>query len=191
MFSFKGEEDSGPIDGALASGEEEAAKSVNNVSDDSTARSMPQHFLWKFQEDDDYEPEDRKRKKGKKRKVRSEEKSKGRKKKKRKKNESEEEPEDPGDSDEYSSSRRGRKKKEKDEKKAQASPVLPPAATTSAESNMPTIEEVCSTFDLTDVPMEYSDADFQNLITYKMFQQHVRPRIQVLSLYFCKKLKRS
>lgn len=40
---------------------------------------------------------------------------------------------------------------------------------------MPTIEEVCSTFGLTDVQIEYSDADFQNLTTYKLFQQHVRP----------------
>lgn len=43
---------------------------------------------------------------------------------------------------------------------------------------MPTIEEVCSTFDLTDVPIEYTDSDNQNLITYKMFQQHVRPILQ-------------
>jgi len=40
---------------------------------------------------------------------------------------------------------------------------------------MPTIEEVCNTFGLTDVQIEYSDADFQNLTTYKLFQQHVRP----------------
>lgn len=40
---------------------------------------------------------------------------------------------------------------------------------------MPTIDEVCSTFDLTDVQIDYSDADFQNLTTYKLFQQHVRP----------------
>lgn len=40
---------------------------------------------------------------------------------------------------------------------------------------MPTIEEVCSTFGLTDVGIEYTDADFQNLTTYKLFQQHVRP----------------
>ena len=40
---------------------------------------------------------------------------------------------------------------------------------------MPTIEEVCSTFGLTDVAIEYTDADFQNLTTYKLFQQHVRP----------------
>jgi chromodomain-helicase-DNA-binding protein 4 len=46
------------------------------------------------------------------------------------------------------------------------------------ESNMPTIEEVCSTFDLTDVDIEYSESDFQDLISYKMFQQHVRPMLQ-------------
>lgn len=40
---------------------------------------------------------------------------------------------------------------------------------------MPTIEEVCSTFGLTDVDIEYSDQDMQNLTSYKLFQQHVRP----------------
>ncbi|KAI4461491.1 chromodomain-helicase-dna-binding protein 3-related-related [Holotrichia oblita] len=40
---------------------------------------------------------------------------------------------------------------------------------------MPTIEEVCSTFGLTDVEMEYTETDYQNLTTYKLFQQHVRP----------------
>lgn len=43
---------------------------------------------------------------------------------------------------------------------------------------MPTIEEVCSTFDLTDVKIDYSESDFQNLISYKIFQQHVRPILQ-------------
>lgn len=43
---------------------------------------------------------------------------------------------------------------------------------------MPTIEEVCSTFDLTDVDIEYSEEEYQNLLTYKMFQQHVRPILQ-------------
>jgi ABC-type glucose/galactose transport system permease subunit len=40
---------------------------------------------------------------------------------------------------------------------------------------MPTVEEVCMTFGLTDVDVEYTEADFQNLTTYKLFQQHVRP----------------
>lgn len=43
---------------------------------------------------------------------------------------------------------------------------------------MPTIEEVCSTFDLTDVEIDYTEDDYQNLLTYKMFQQHVRPILQ-------------
>lgn len=58
---------------------------------------------------------------------------------------------------------------------------------------MPTIEEVCSTFGLQDVDIEYSDTDFQNLTSYKLFQQHVRPLLtkenpKVIStrLYFCK-----
>lgn len=40
---------------------------------------------------------------------------------------------------------------------------------------MPTIEEVCTTFGLTDVDVQYSDTDLENLTTYKLFQQHVRP----------------
>lgn len=43
---------------------------------------------------------------------------------------------------------------------------------------MPTIEEVCNSFDLTDVDIEYTDDDFQTLTTYKLFQQHVRPILQ-------------
>lgn len=43
---------------------------------------------------------------------------------------------------------------------------------------MPTIEEVCSSFDLTDVEIEYTESDFQNFVTYKVFQQHVRPILQ-------------
>ncbi|CAO1409832.1 unnamed protein product [Diamesa serratosioi] len=160
---WSNQEEGGQVDEAFEaaeSGDEEGVnKNVNN------------------EEDDDYEPEDgRKRKKGKKRKARSEEKR-GRKKKKRRKNDSDQEAEteeEKNDSD-YSS-KRGRKKKEKEEKAKERPPTPPPQA--APASNMPTIEEVCSTFDLTDVPIEYSDADYQNLITYKMFQQHVRPILQ-------------
>jgi hypothetical protein len=42
-------------------------------------------------------------------------------------------------------------------------------------SGMPTIEEVCISFGLTDVDIHYTDADLENLTTYKLFQQHVRP----------------
>ena len=40
---------------------------------------------------------------------------------------------------------------------------------------VPSVEEVCNLFGLTDVQIEYSDEDYQNLTTYKLFQQHVRP----------------
>lgn len=40
---------------------------------------------------------------------------------------------------------------------------------------MPTVEEVCATFGLNNVEMNYSAEDFANLTTYKLFQQHARP----------------
>ncbi|XP_058826614.1 chromodomain-helicase-DNA-binding protein Mi-2 homolog [Topomyia yanbarensis] len=133
-------------------------------------------------EDDDYEPEDnrsKKSKKGKKRKARGEEKSKARKKKKRKKNDSGDESDfrqsDDGagagaDSDEKPK-RSGRdKRKGKEEKKEEKK-----SGSSGADYNMPSIEEVCATFDLTDVKIEYTEEDYENLMTYKNFHSHVRP----------------
>ncbi|XP_064459559.1 chromodomain-helicase-DNA-binding protein Mi-2 homolog isoform X3 [Ornithodoros turicata] len=37
--------------------------------------------------------------------------------------------------------------------------------------------EVCQELGLQDVPMEYSDTDYQNLTSYKLFSQHVRPLV--------------
>ncbi|XP_063922162.1 chromodomain-helicase-DNA-binding protein Mi-2 homolog [Zophobas morio] len=131
-------------------------------------------------EDDDYEPEDaRKKKKGKKRKARGEEK-KGKKKKKKRKNDSGDESDfhldddnGAGDSD-YATSKKGRKSRSST--KHPSTPSTPAQETTSTTgTGMPTIEEVCSTFGLTDVDLEYTETDFQNLTTYKLFQQHVRP----------------
>ncbi|KAK9704369.1 CHD subfamily II, SANT-like domain [Popillia japonica] len=126
------------------------------------------------EDDDDYDPDDgRKKKKGKKRKAKGEEK-KGKKKKKKKKNDSGDESdfgdEDNGDSDYTGSSKKGRKSRGSAKHSA---PSTPSQETGSA--GMPTIEEVCSTFGLTDVEMEYTETDYQNLTTYKLFQQHVRP----------------
>lgn len=45
----------------------------------------------------------------------------------------------------------------------------------SVVAGMPSVEEVCQTFGLQDVSIDYTDADYQNLTTYKLFQQHVRP----------------
>merc|ERR1712045_163190 len=67
---------------------------------------------------------------------------------------------------------RGRKSKGRED-----SP--PPAAKEdSPEPAMPTAQQVCEQWGLNDVDLEYTDADFQNLTTFKLFQQTYRPRIQ-------------
>lgn len=77
------------------------------------------------------------------------------------------------DSDYTSSSKKARKR---GSTKHSAPTPTPVQETPSASSTgMPTIEEVCSTFGLTDVDLKFTDTDYQNLTTYKLFQQHVRP----------------
>nr|CAD7453831.1 unnamed protein product [Timema tahoe] len=131
-------------------------------------------------EDDDYEPEDsrNKRKKGKKRKARSEDK-KGKKKKKKKKNDKESGEESDfgfeeeggvgGDESDYGGSRKSRKSRGSQKRVATPTPFQ------ESNTGMPTVTEVCETFGLTDVEIEYTEAEFLNLTTYKLFQQHVRP----------------
>lgn len=162
--SFAGEEDAPEDTGEQADNDQDSEDALPKGGDD----------------DDDFEPEDaRKKKKGKKRKARGEEK-KGKKKKKKRKNDSGdesdfvEEENGAGDSD-YggSSSKRGRKKGSTKHSSSSSTPT--PANESSGAGGMPTIEQVCSTFGLTDVDIDYSEADMQNLISYKLFQQHVRP----------------
>jgi hypothetical protein len=47
------------------------------------------------------------------------------------------------------------------------------------------VAEVCDNFGLTDVDLEYTDADYQNLTTYKLFQQNYRQRIQAVNPKVC------
>ncbi|XP_065341812.1 chromodomain-helicase-DNA-binding protein Mi-2 homolog isoform X2 [Cloeon dipterum] len=128
------------------------------------------------QEDDDYEPGDsKKRKKGKKRKARGEEK-KGKKKKKKKKNDSEESEnaeEEAGDSD-YGSKKGRRSRGQKSSTPAASASASTPAAEASS-GEMPSIEEVCKTFTLTDVDIDYTDEELANLVTYKQYMAHIRP----------------
>merc|ERR1711976_315650 len=56
-----------------------------------------------------------------------------------------------------------------------SSPAPTPAP---ANDETPSVEEVCENFGLNDVDLEYSDADYQNLTTYKLFQKTYRSRIQ-------------
>ncbi len=142
------------------------------------------------EEDSDYAVSGKKKKRGKKRKAK--EGKKGSKKKKKRKvasadsdaSDAEQQPEEDEDDPEVEfastagkrSSKRGRKSN------ASSAPASPPAAAAAANSggadNPPTVEEVCENFGLKDVDLEYTDADYQNLTTYKLFQSNYRTRIQ-------------
>ncbi|XP_073970313.1 chromodomain-helicase-DNA-binding protein Mi-2 homolog isoform X6 [Rhodnius prolixus] len=124
------------------------------------------------EEDDEYDPDDgRKKKKGKKRKAKGEGK-KEKKRKKRKKNDSDES--DIGADDENGNdSDYGRRSKKSRGVPSQQKPATPVQQDSSG--GVPSVDEVCSLFGLTDVQIEYSEDDYQNLTTYKLFQQHVRP----------------
>ncbi|KAK7794704.1 hypothetical protein R5R35_008025 [Gryllus longicercus] len=171
---------------AFAGGEEEVAEEGSaNVSrpEGTTEENSPESEEGPpgGEDDDDYEPEDgrNKRKKGKKRKAKSEDK-KGKKKKKKKKAESGEESdfgfdeEAGGNDSDYAGSKKSRKSRGQKHTNSTPPPPPPPPVQDS-NSGMPTVTEVCDTFGLQDVDVEYTEADFQNLTTYKLFQQHVRP----------------
>ncbi|XP_012269327.2 chromodomain-helicase-DNA-binding protein Mi-2 homolog isoform X2 [Athalia rosae] len=168
------------VDESFAGEEEadEAGVAVPNAGQPVGEGSSDAEESQRLEEDDDYEPEERKKKKGKKRKARSEDK-KGKKKKKKKKSDSGDESdfagaepaEGAGEDSDYAGNRKNRKSSSRKSSGHNTSAVQPQEPNT----GMPTIEEVCSTFGLTDVQIDYSEADFQNLTTYKLFQQHVRP----------------
>ncbi|XP_043222807.1 chromodomain-helicase-DNA-binding protein Mi-2 homolog isoform X1 [Amphibalanus amphitrite] len=120
------------------------------------------------EDEDNYEPASKKRKKGKKRKARDDKKSK--KKKKRRKADSEESEDEDNDS-EAAETPRPRKAR------GPTASAKPPREQAAEPSGMPTSEEVCETFGLVNVELEYSDEDYQTLTTYKAYQQHVRPLI--------------
>merc|ERR1712002_308030 len=122
-------------------------------------------------DDSDYGGSSKKKKRGKKRKQ-----GKEKKKKKRRKADSDlSEQEYSGDEDDSNPkpSKRGRKSKGREE-----SPPPQPAKEESPEPAMPTVMQVCDQWGLNDVDLEYSEADYTNLTTYKLFQQTFRPRIQ-------------
>ena len=119
----------------------------------------------------------KKDKRGKKRKAKDSKKS-SKKKKKRKANSdlSDNEGGEPVEEEEEEQDYTPKAKSKKGAKKsADSSPAPTPQA---ANDETPSVEEVCENFGLNDVDLDYSDADYQNLTTYKMFQQAYRSRIQ-------------
>ena len=129
----------------------------------------------------------KKDKRGKKRKAKDSKKS-SKKKKKRKANSdlSDNEGGEPVEEEEEEQDYTPKAKSKKGAKKsADSSPAPTPQAT---NDETPSVEEVCENFGLNDVDLDYSDADYQNLTTYKMFQQAYRSRIQSANpkvRYFC------
>merc|ERR1719495_2384428 len=98
------------------------------------------------------------------------------KKKKRKADSDLSEPEGSGEDEDSNPkpSKRGRKSN-----KGGAVEEAAPSKEESPEAQaMPTVLQVCDQWGLNDVDLEYSDADYSNLTTYKLFQQTFRPRIQ-------------
>jgi len=112
------------------------------------------------------------KKRGKKRKAKDSKKSSKKKKKRKANSDMSDEGEMPEEEEDYTpkaKSKRGSKKS------VESSPAPTPAP---ANDETPSVEEVCENFGLNDVDLEYSDADYQNLTTYKLFQQAYRSKIQ-------------
>ncbi|KAK7073859.1 choline dehydrogenase 5, partial [Halocaridina rubra] len=150
-----GDEEEQEIEGEEGEGEEEQADSNEE------------------EQDEEWGGGKRKRKKSKKRK--SSRGDRGRKKRKKKdESESEGEFEEDGarvDSDYQEDTPKGRGRG-----KARGRPTPPAMPQESGGADqMPTVAEVCESFGLNDVDLEYSESDYQNFTTYKLFQQHVRP----------------
>merc|ERR1711981_1049418 len=148
------------------------ASEMSSAIQNSPLAGLPESDEEVVQDDDsDYGGSTEKKKRGKKRKQ-----GKEKKKKKRRKADSDlSEQEYSGDEDDSNPkpSKRGRKSKGREE-----SPPPQPAKEESPEPAMPTVMQVCDQWGLNDVDLEYSDADYTNLTTYKLFQQTFRPRIQ-------------
>ncbi|CAL4080961.1 unnamed protein product, partial [Meganyctiphanes norvegica] len=122
--------------------------------------------------DDEWGDKRSSKKKSKKRKVSSRESGR----KKRRKTEDSASEEEDEDTNETASTPRGRGGGRGS--KARAKPAEKPATPVQDNSGgdtMPTVAEVCESFGLNDVSLDYGGSDFQNLTTYKLFQQHVRP----------------
>lgn len=45
------------------------------------------------------------------------------------------------------------------------------------EKSQKSVQEICDEYGLVDVDYEFTDADYQNLTSYKLFSQHIRPMI--------------
>lgn len=76
-------------------------------------------------------------------------------------------------------SKRGRKKKDRDrEERSSKSSRHQQQPEEEPTNETPSVEEVCEQLELNDVDIEFTENHYQNLVTYKMFTQFVRPTLQ-------------
>lgn len=115
------------------------------------------------EDDSDYEGSGKKKKRGKKRKAKDTKKAS--KKKKKRKADSDLSDQEFAEPAEEVTPKRGRKKKE----------VAAPAP---ANDGQPDVAEICELYNLNDVDLEYSEADYQNLTTYRLYQITYKDKIQ-------------
>ena len=172
--SLSGEADEVSADAALSVGPSNDAPLIPQIDE---AKGDEEDAV--DDDDSDYAGSGKKKKRGKKRKAKESKKG-GKKKKKRKAaaaaaesepSEPELEPEEP----EEATPKRGAGKRSA---KKDATPAAPAPAPAAAADDKPSVDDVCDNFGLTDVDLEYTDADYQNLTTYKLFQSTYRTRIQ-------------
>merc|ERR1712018_1059848 len=77
-----------------------------------------------------------------------------------------------GDEDEdFAPKAKAKKTSKKEAPAAAASPAV-------QNDDNPTVADVCENFSLNDVDLDYTDANYQNLTTYKLYQQTYKSRIQ-------------
>jgi len=140
--------------------------------------------------DDDYEESSKRKKKASKKRTQKGERKKEKKKKKKKKGQSRSQSQSAEESDAESSRlSQGEELAKEDEdfnpstgkrssRRAKPSRSNPSTPQQSSNSNMPTIDEVCDMFGVTDVHIDYTDADYANLISYKLYDKQIRPILQ-------------
>ena len=167
--------------------QEDEATSRNNEDDENSGTDAGA----KDDGDDDYEESYKKKKKVSKKRGTKAERKKEKKKKKKKKGQAP--PTPAGDSGEESdvaeapcsigedvskedSDYAGSSKRSSRRVKAPRS--NPDTPTPTSSSNVPSVDEVCETFGLQDVHLEYTEADYTNLLTYKLYQTQIRPILQ-------------
>jgi len=159
----------------MASDAEDSRPLSGDESRDADVQENSDEEVVKDDDDSDFEvgtgSAKKAKKRGKKRKARDN--GKGKKKKKKRKADS-----DASDAEVEDEEREEVETPKRSNKKSSKSLPETPKEPSPEKQTMPTVDQVCDQYGLNEVDLEYSEADYTNLTTYKLFQQNFRPRIQ-------------